>query len=518
MSSKYDFAAYFDFTGGQNSEAAPDNLRDDEMRSITNFDIILRGALKGRAGTTATNWGFTASPATMRIDRLVEYPRITGELQYLVLSGGVLYKKGSLTPIISGVGVHLDYTVYQDKCYILLNNKYYVYDGTILAEVAKVGVADNNLTEIAKCKYITAKGEKIYAAGNPDSPTALYYSQVGDPSYFKTGDFRVFANSGDGDAISGLHEYQSTLLVFKAKGLWKYEGVSAAVDAQFTKLSADTGTRAYRTIQNIGNFVFFLGSDGVYAIKTTQTGVVITEKVSGSISDAFVGVTYPALWHEASAVAGIYKGKYIIAYSRDKENPMINTDIYVCHTDIGLARNVTPWTKYAGIGISAMLVSVAGDLYMGSDALQEIFSFDSTNLTDRGARINYSLASKDYELNSPIHLKKIKRGWLIFRQYEAFESNVSMNLVVDYDNKSVGVVYNSEGSTGLSASESLIWDKGLYGVHRWGWIDTVTLPFRIGSKGIRIRIEMGAYSDSTFLNEIFIYGFAFMYKSKKPYK
>ena len=503
------YKAYFSFIAGQNSSAAPDNLKDEEMREISNFDIIVRGALTNRAGTVADDWGFLASIGDYQIDRIAEYPRINGTTSYLILTNGNLYKNGSTTPLLSSVGTHMDYTVYQDKVYLLVNSKYYVYNGTTIAEVTKDGVSDNNLTTISKCKYIISKGEKIYASGNPDEPTALYYSQVGDATYFKTGDFRIFANSGDGDAISALHEYQNTVLVFKSKGIWKYEGVSAAVDAQFTKLNAESGTRSHRTVKNVQNYVLFLGNDGVYALKTTHTGIIVTEKLSSAIDDVIAKIQHHDSWWLDSCVAEAYDGKYVLAYSKDATNKVKNTEAVACHVSSGLESGVMPWTTYSGLYISDMLRAINGTVYMGDSRKQEIFHFDKTKLSDRGVRIDYKVASKDYDLDSPIHIKKIRRGWLIFRQYEAFESTINLSVVVDYLTRIFG---------NKSLTESLVWDKGMFGINRWGWIDTVTLPIKIGLKGIRARVEVTAYSDDTFKNEIFLYGFAYQYRTKKPYK
>lgn len=509
MASNLGYKAYFSFTSGQNSSAAPDNLKDDEMREIRNFDIILRGALMGRPGTVADDLGFVTTPSTAQIDRIAIFPRMNGTSKTLILTGGNLYVDGSTTALLTSVGSHMVWTIYQDKLYLILNDKYYVYDGTTIAEVTKADVTDNNLPEIAKCKYMLTKGERIYAAGNPDSPTALYYSQVGDPTYFKTGDFRIFANSGDGDAISGLHEFQNAVIVFKARGIWKYEGVSAALDGQFTKLMAETGTRSHRTIKNVMNFVFFLGDDGVYALKTTQLGTIVTEKVSSMIDDVLSQIQHTDTWWLDSANAEVIDGKYVLAFSKDPANKSKNTEVAVCHVATGIESNVTPWTMYDGLGISCMAAAITDVVYLGDSAGQHIFHFDKTKLDDRGVDIQYKLVSKDYDLDSPIHVKKIRRGWLIFRQYQDQASIINLAVVVDYAEK----LFEDK-----DVADSLVWDKGSYGTHRWGWIDTVTLPIKIGKKGIRARMEVVASSGPTFQNEIFMYGFAFEYKTKKPYK
>ena len=508
MASNVNYKAYFSFLAGQNSAAAPDNLREDEMQRIVNFDIITRGALKSRPGTVYSDWEFVTTPGAYRTDRLVEYPKNNGTTIKLVLTNGNLYKKGSTTALLTAVGAHVDYTVYQDKLWLLLNAKYYVYDGTTISEVTNAQ-PDSNLASLAKCKYIINKGERIYAAGNPDEPTAIYYSQIGDATYFKTGDFRIFANSGDGDAVAGLHEFQNTVLVFKSRGIWKYEGVSAASDAQFTKLNAESGTKAFRTIKNVQNYVFFLGDDGVYAIKTTSTGVVVTEKISQMVDDVLKNVQYNASWWLSSPVAEVVDGKYMLSFSDQSATPALNNRFMVCHIGSGIEKSLTPWTEYKYLYVSDMLKSIDGTLYLADALSQGVIKFDETKHSDRGNSIQYEIMSKDYDLESPIHVKKVRRGWIVFRQYEDFETTADVNVVVDYVNKL---------HAAKEASESLVWDKGEWGEEKWGWLDTVTLPFKIGKKGIRARVELTGYSDDTFLNHIFVYGFAFEFKTKRPYK
>jgi hypothetical protein len=130
-------------------------------------------------------------------------------------------------------------------------------------------------------------------------------------------------------------------------------------------------------------------------------------------------------------------------------------------------------------------------------------------MSDRGAQITYHISGKDYDLGSPIHKKKIRYSWLIFRQYEQFETTIDLSAVVDYTSR----FYEDK-----SMAESMIWDKSDWSEGKWDWIDTATLPVKISKKGLRCRIEATGHSDDTFQNEIFLYGFAFEYKTKKPTK
>ena len=282
------FKAYFQFIGGQNSSAAPDNLADNEVRLAENLDVVVRGALKRRPGTVPVDWACFENVADTPIDRFAEFSTATGTLVQLALAGGNLYVRSSETPILATAGRTMDYTVYNNKLYMLIKDSYYVYDGTTIAEVTgPAGASDNNLATIKKCKYIEARADRVYCSGNPDAPNALYFSQIGDPTYFKTGAFIVQAASGDGDVITGLREFNEALLVFKKRAIWAWFGYNVVSDVEFTKLSVHTGTQAYRTIQNVGNTLFFLGDDGVYAMRGTYSGSLATDKITTAIDDEF---------------------------------------------------------------------------------------------------------------------------------------------------------------------------------------------------------------------------------------
>ena len=64
----------------------------------------------------------------------------------------------------------------------------------------------------------------------------------------------------------------------------------------------------------------------------------------------------------------------------------------------------------------------------------------------------------------------------------------------------------------------MVWDKGEWGIDRWGWIDTVLKPLKLGAKGIRCAITITGECTSSNRNRMFLYGVAFMFKAKKPYK
>jgi len=500
------FKAYFQFIGGQNSSAAPDNLADSEILLGENVDVVLRGAIKTREGTGDVTWNCLSVETTGTVDRTAEFSTAAGTLIQLCLINGKLYRRDSTTPLLSSAGAHMDYTVYNNKMYILIKDSYYVYDGTTLSEVTNAQ-PDSQLATIKKCKFIEVRADRIFCAGNPDSPNSLYYSQVGDPTYFKTGQFVMQAASGDGDIITGLREFNEALLVFKRKGVWAWTGYVVTSDVTFSRLNVHTGTSAYRTIQNVGNYLLYLGEDGVYAMKGTYNYQIVTEKVSGSIDNYFSKLYFPSTPYLSKAVSVVYKGKYLLCYS--KESTTTNDTLVACHFDAGSADKLFPWTVYTGLNFVDALKSADGNYYFSKGTAVGFFKFADEYYSDSGANIPYKVRTKDYDCGSPVHIKKLKRLWLALRQYETYETTFNTTIYVDY--RHTDYLDNT-------AAESLVYDKGSWGDDKWGWIDTITRAFKLNMKGLRVGVEVTGTLTATAPETILLYGVAFMYKIKKPYK
>lgn len=506
--------AYFEFLGGQNSAAAPDNLSDNEARELRNMDVVVRGSARTRWGTLAVTWACFNGLTTERIVRKAEFSTTAGTLIKLALtSAGNLYRYDNTTPILTACGTHMDYTVYNNKMYILTKSSYYVYDGTTITEVTNAS-GDSQLATAKKCKYICARAERIYVAGNPDAPNTLYYSQVGDPTYFKTGTFMVQAASSDGDAISGLKEFNEALLVFKARGVWGWFGYSLTDDVKFVKLNIHNGTKAYRTVQNVNNLLFYLGDDGVYAMKGTYSGSIDTVKVSMNIDDRFKNLYMPTNGYDSSACAVYADGKYYLSYcvktGEVGQDLTINNRIAVCHAAAGLESNKLPWTYYDNIYFCDALNSADGTVYFSKHNAAVLYKYDETVYDDLGVPFTFTVEGKDYDAGSPIHVKKYKEAWVVVNQDEEDDTVFDGSIFVDY----AEVDYPE-----IAASESFIWDKGNWDEVKWDWSDTVTRYRKISKKGIRIRIKLtGTTSTEYPKNRLFLYGMAFRYKVKKPYK
>lgn len=500
----YDYLHMFDFRGGLNLSASPDNLSANELLDAKNIDLSNRGGFSRRKGISE----FHNLGVDKRVDRLVEFEvLIDGEtvLQKLVLYDGSLVNITTSLVVATGLGKHMDYAIFKNKMYILSNNKYLVYDGKVAATDVTCTEADSNLAAVKKCRYITKRGERFFAAGNREDPNALYFTEPGRPEYFKVLNI-IQALTEDGDKITGLKEFHGSVLVFKARTIYAWFGYDPKSDVAFQRLSVHTGTRYFRTIVNVDKYLFFLGEDGVYALFGTTKDVISTVKLSKNITPLIDKIKHD---NTTSAIdvftappcAVYHEGKYMLSVPTG-DNPLVNDTVLVFFNELFQPPEVEPWTVYTGWNVSEFLRSMDGNLYSASSVTGRLHIHDNV-YSDLGAGISIRVELRPIHAEAPIHNKKFRYCYMALRQYEEYESHANVDYKVDY----------IERLAALTGSESLVWDDRSWDNYVWDFTDLVTRRVAIRLKGKRLRLTV---HDSSVDEALVVYGFGIEYKLKKP--
>lgn len=497
----YDYYNIFDFSGGINTTSSLDNLLDNELVVAENIELSQRGGFKRRKGISEyKNLG------TSKIDRLVEYEYYDTSSQervvkMLALTNGDLIDMDTEASLVSGLGSHAVFEVFNDKLYILGNGLYKVYDGETVADVTN-GESDSNLDVIKRCNYLVQRGQRLFAAGDPQNPNLLYYSEVGDPTYFKTTSL-IKAVTDDGDIITGLKEFHGALLVFKARSIFAWFGYDPLNDVQFQKINVHTGTKAYRTIQYVDDNLFYLGADGVYALIGTYKDVISSVKVSNKIDSLIEQVKHIEPFNENSPCAVYYEGKYMLSVPVEQEGE--NNIVYVFDNNIFKTKQTECWVVYTGWKISEFLLTLDNTLYSGSSVTGLVHLHDD-GYNDLGGAIEVKVVLKPLATEAFVHNKKFRRGYVALRQFTSYSSSFDLTCKVDYKEKTI---------TNISPDESLTWDisNRLWDVSKWDFTELVTRRFDIKEKGKRLTLEI---YDNSVDYALEIYGFTIEFKIKKP--
>jgi hypothetical protein len=491
----------FDFSAGLNLMAPSDNMAPNELQVAENIELYNRGGFGRRSGIVqhAEVTGATKLDLYMEFEYLD--PEGVSHLSKLVFYDGVLRDITRGVELATGLGSHLAYEIYKYKLYLMNGTRFMEYDGTALKDVTCTE-ADSNLAKIKKCRYIAQRGVRLFATGNPAEPTVLYYTETGRPEYWRVLNV-VETVTDDGDINTGLKEFHGALVVFKTRSIFAWFGYDPNNDVEFHQIPCHTGCRAYRTICNVGNAVWFLGDGGVYALVGTYKDVISTAQVSQKITPLFESIKHGSTLGQSSASAVYYKDRYYLSIAT--EEPGVNNVVYVLYGDRVDDNGVAPGVVYTGWSIACWWHSLVDDeLYSGSSVSGIVHHHDTNCWTDLGEPIPVRVRTAPIEsvIGEYIRMKKYKRGYAILRQFETYDSEATINCTIDYHTI----------STVVDPDESLIWDMRDWDVSRWGFIDVVTRRFRIGKKGKRLTVEIA--DDSA--ERLEFYGFGCEYKIKKP--
>ena len=116
-------------------------------------------------------------------------------------------------------------------------------------------------------------GNRIYATGDPEFPTRLYFSATGNISAWPTVNF-LDLNMPQGDWIVKLFQVDAnSTIIFAQFSCWRFTG-RTFYQYQLSPISNYVGLSASRTVTRIGSDIYFYHSTGVYQLP-----------IYGSISD-----------------------------------------------------------------------------------------------------------------------------------------------------------------------------------------------------------------------------------------
>lgn len=499
--------AYIDFRGGLNVDAAPDNLADNELELADNAVLDIRGGISKRAGTKPINTVSYNAP----VEKLIEWARKDGSTILLAVIGTTLAKinsDGTKTDIIALDDPNIGYFIFQDKFWFTGKqggvDKFWQYDGLSVSEVVPNSATDNDLAPIKRCRYFLwhPHSQRIFAAGDYQDKTALYFSEPNDPTYFKNTS-KLYPVSGEGP-ITAIVNFGDAVVAFYQRGVYAWQGLDPKTDAVWKRLPLGYGTLSPKTVVLTPASLTFLGLGGIYqmspALLDYNIVMVANEQLLKNITENKVTSIIKQIKNLSNtcAVYDAFSEKYLLAYN--DENAGRNSKILVYDWVLG------SFTRWTGIGdINDFCLCSNGDLLIASNGyilkLREGLD-DWDTITGTYKPIEFHIRTKQYNLDYPFHLKKIKKFYLASRQYTDNTTTMDISVIVDYVTKS----FNN-----ISLDESLVWGKEWGKI--WGWVDYVTKEGRIGLKGKRIQLSIDSKGLSV---PITLYGIAFEFKVRKP--
>lgn len=497
---------YRDFRGGWVTDVSPDNLADSELLLVDNVDLGERGALKTRKGTAPLN---TVSYGA-EVERIIEWPRKDGTKVLLAVIGSTLASiadDGTKTDIKALDSAEMGYFFYADKFYFTGKesgtDKYWQYDGTTVSEVTPNAAGDNDLTPIKRCRIFLwhTKSQRIFAARDASDLTALYYSEPGDPTYFK-GTSKLYPTTGDGP-VSGLALFGEAMVTVYQNSEWTYKGVSPDTDAVWIKLPSEHGTVAPKSIKLTPNSLTFLGRGGIISLSPgliDYSIVMLTgdELIKNRAKDKVLSVIRSITNQEITcAVYDNTNDRYLLAYT---DTPGATRNDKVLVLDWGLQSFV----RYTGWQANDMIQRANGDILIATNGyiMKAEQGYKDWDPETQGYKaINYHIKTKQWDLDFPVHQKKTKRFFLAAKQYDIESSSVDITISAGYK----PLTFEN-----VPLDESFVWGEEWDLL--WGYTDYIMKEAKCKLKGARFQVDI---ENSTIDQPVTIYGVAFEYRVKK---
>jgi hypothetical protein len=257
------------FSGGMVSNVRANLLEKTQSALLKNFDLDQTGQLVTRKGSARI--GDTFSPASA-IQGLGYFDIPSKEELLTVINTSFYRSTGGAWSSLGG------YTAGSDSLQVnfaqSVNYAYWVdgsgpmnrYDGTVIQTSAVFGVAAPPPSGL---KYICEHRGRVVAAGDPNNPEWVYFSDVLSPNFPITQIFKP--GSGDGDPVKGIVSWiNNLLLVFKERSIYVINTQDPSpINWSIDLIHGNIGCISHRSIVQIFQDVYFLAQDGVRSVQRT---------------------------------------------------------------------------------------------------------------------------------------------------------------------------------------------------------------------------------------------------------
>jgi hypothetical protein len=450
------------------------------------------------------------------VTRMFQHHKNNGTRELLAVSNNTLYKDvdGVLTSIPfntipSLTSSEVKMMSYKDRnindvVLIADRGKLKVYNGTDVSEVTphnptteeQTDPGLNDLSNLTNFRAIAIKKDRIFAAAHPTVKNRVSFCHhdptIGYAVYdYWPAAFFIDVATEENDEIVELKVFRDALIIFCKRSVWALYGDGRTIDDyELKKINVPTGCISPKSVQIVGNHIFYLSDDHVYALYSTDENYVSANIVSQNIENTLKSIGRA---DKEKAVGAFFDNKYFLSFP--------NGTCLMYDTLLGA------WVKWTNVQANSFL-NRDGVLYFSSNT-GFIYKFNENLYNDDGAAISFSMKTKILDFNMEVQQKKIRRLWVVAKQYDGYKSTFDSKGFIDRT-IIVDLAGNGEDvDTGIGA----IWDQSLWDDSLWDFAEVIQQELRIRQKGKNIQIII---SNEKVNEPVTIYGIVFEYKVKKP--
>lgn len=360
---------------------------------------------------------------------------------------------------------------------------------------------DNAIEEVRKCNRIIlhSKSLRYVASGNPDNPTAIYFSEPGQINYWKDTNVLV-PTSSDGE-VRAMFNLANSVIVSYNRTWWEYAGLEPATDGTWKQLPIPFGCESEWTIKILSSYNFiYLAKDGLELVSANilnQEGVP-TQNTDAllNVTDGKVDNTIASIVDKSKCVAEFVDDVYYFAYNDDPDSTS-NNKVLCFFTEY------KSFTKYTGWQVN--------DFLLNSSGVIEIASLNYSFLTESDDYYDIDVLTGLAKPIVPI-IESVEMTFGAIENPKFFEKMfVHFVQTLDEDTALANIEVVVGGSTqdfnDVDIAPSLVWGRNWGSI--WGFEPLFYYAAFLRRKGAWIRFKITA---SSVGSPIEFYGVTFQFK------
>jgi hypothetical protein len=370
--------------------------------------------------------------------------------------------------------------------------------------VASYSDSTNNLEPIKKCRFMVLHqpSKRFFAAGNPDDPGALYFSEIDKPNYFKATS-KVYPTNAAGP-ITGLICADESIFVSYKRCWYAYTGIFPGIDAVWKPLNIPVGAVNDRAICLTPRSITFVSEKDIWIMNPLSLRndyvKVPTDDEFLNLSDTRIRNTMETIKKPELIRIIYHDNKVFIAYN--------DSDTGVsCNKVLVLDWDTKSFVKITGWDVSSLCSRYNGDLlfysrYYSSIQHRYVFSI----LKGFSSYSDYDLAA-DVEI--PIDFKIVTKLYAL----DTYRNKILSLLYIDakrYIENTVNSCFdiNLESESFDEYLVASILDKYYTNNHNLEYQNYVA---KVDHSGFKFQININDNNASNTINPIFIYTIGFIF-------
>lgn len=303
------------------------------------------------------------------------------------------------------------------------------------------------------CSFGAFGISRIFAAGDPNYPSRLYFSGVADQitnfSWSSIGGGYIDIYKDDGSEIRGIVPFQGGIIVFKDNAIYKFSFADDGTQL-LEEITRAFGGISFRSIKAVENDIIFAAKkDGrlaFYSLGNQENyagSILRTNELSVKVENSLRDVTVSALENSA---AFYFNNIYGCAVA--KSGSTKNDRIWCLDTRFGA------WVYWEGMNANcfATFINSAGDenLYFGDEDDGDVVKMFTTAKNDRGVAIDVNWSTKAFNQKTFHRFKDYYNPVVQFKDVNtsgAIEGDVIVDGAIVAANFTVNTV--NTGGTGV---------------------------------------------------------------------